>query len=161
MKTVLGVLALVATFESASAQTVSFESVRLADAMLNTTWPGMEASLPLIISGFKGQLKSGGASERASEVLSEEFQRNNTKENFAKSLALLLSESFSEAELKELAAFLLSPVGQRYLRLNSDAMKSPRFVLSMFNDACLTSARRLTASEWASIASICDKVKSP
>ena len=108
MKWILGAIATTAFLIACAAQSVSFESVRLADALTESSWPTLERSMPLLISGMRSQFVANGADETASRVLSEEIRRNLTRENLSKALASRLTERFSEPEMKELFVHALS-----------------------------------------------------
>ena len=86
-----------ALFSSISAaQVVTYESVRLADMLIEGTWQTMEQSFPAMITGLESDLRSGGATERASKVLAEETRRTLTRDNFTRFIAQALSEKLNE-----------------------------------------------------------------
>lgn len=148
--------ALLFTLFACAAQTLSFDSVRLADILLEATWPSTEKSIPLLVTGLKSQLVAGGTPDGPSRVFSEELQRGMTRENMSRYLAPVLSETFSDAEMKELLAFMRSPLGQKYLRMNND-ISGNRFIEPIAKQACGAAQKRLSTSEYSSLASICGR----
>jgi hypothetical protein len=153
----LSTVGLLFTLLACAAQTVSFDSVRLADMLLEATWPSTEKALPLLMSGLKSQLVAGGAADGPSRVFSEELQRSMTRENMSRSLAPFLSETFSDAEMKELVVFMRSPLGQKYLRMTNDISSGTRIIQPIAKQACEASQKRLSATDYASLVGICGR----
>ena len=78
-----------------------------------------------------------------------------SRENMSRAFATVLSEKLTEVELKDLAAFLVSPLGQKYLRVNNELSNAERFIVPMLREACQGAAARLSADDQRSIASTC------
>ena len=97
MKRIAAALILFSVSSVAVTQTVSYESVRLSDLFLDSSWKTLEQSLPPLMLGLESQLKTGGATEKASKVLTEEIRRAVTRENLSKSIAQALTEKFTGA----------------------------------------------------------------
>ena len=138
-----------------AAQVVTYESVRLADMLIEGTWQTMEQSFPAMITGLESDLRSGGATERASKVLAEETRRTLTRDNFTRFIAQALSEKLNEGELREIGAFLNSGAGQKWLRMSNDISASLKFLLPMVRQACDAANRQLSASDRGSLSKAC------
>lgn len=155
MKQLVTAFALSTFLSSASAQYVSFESVRLAEFMASNTWQSLEQSLPIITSGFEAQLKSNGVTEEASKVLAEEFRRSMTQENMTRALAQMLTESFSNEEIKDLNLFMQSKLGQKYLQINKEMSNNVKMMTPIFRQTCISANSQLSSLERSSIAKFC------
>lgn len=139
----------------AGAQPVSFESVRLADTMLEANWKTIEQSLPLITAGVESHLRTNGMSERASKILSEEIRRSLNKENLSKAIAAAATVKLTTEEIVETTKFLLSVAGRKYLSLNSE-LTSQDYARPMFRQACVAALRRVEGDlEQASMNNAC------
>ena len=155
MKTILRTLILLALLSACAAQTVSFEAVRLADTMLETGWPTMQNSLPVIISGMQSQLRTAGVTEQASKAYGEELVRSMTRDNLAKWYAQALTDSMSETELREIGTFLRSSVGQKYTKFNNDLAKGGEHFKPILKQACLAANERLSSTDRSSLSRTC------
>jgi hypothetical protein len=151
----LGAIVLLSGVLACAAQPVSFDSVRLADVLLESSWPAIERMTPLFVAGLKSQLVTGGMTDTASRVLSEEIQRSMTRETMSRALAIILSDRFTETETKELLGFMRSPLGEKYLQTNNDISSGTRLARPIFKQACDASLKRLSAADRSSLASAC------
>ena len=158
MKSMLRLLLVFGLLSACAAQTVSYESVRLAETFIATTWQGTEAALPLLASGIQAQFKGAGASEAASRIFAEEVRRGLTKDNLTKAMAQAITNNFTEVEQRELAAFAQSTLGQKFLQFNRDATSNPKYIAPILKAACTTTLERLSAPDRSTIANLCQQI---
>jgi hypothetical protein len=142
---------------SGLAQNVPFEAVRIADALGESGWQSVEQALPVLISGLQNQLKTEGATEKASTVLSTEIRRSLTRDNVVRAIAQGLTDKFSEAELKELSAFLQSKLGRRYLQFIKDSASDQKYLAPILKQACDAATSQLDLFERGSINGTCGR----
>nr|WP_315192456.1 hypothetical protein [uncultured Albidiferax sp.] len=144
---------------SVGAQSVSFESVRLADTIMESGWSAVEQSLPLMISGFEAQLKAGGVTERAARVFGEELRLSMSRDSMSKIYAIAVSAKLSPQEIREVSTFLQSKSGLKYLSLNNDFAANPAFIQPIAKQACNSAAQRLdSGTDKSSLSSICSQL---
>lgn len=139
------------------AQNVSFESVRIAESITQTTWDSVEKSLPTLALGLESQFRASGATEKASKVFAEEMKRSMNRENLTKALAQMLTESFNSDELAELAAFVQSKVGKKYLELSKEMGTNPKHIFHILRLACAAANAQLGTIDRGSISSACSR----
>lgn len=133
---------------------MSFESVRLADALAEHTWPTLEAALSPLFLGLEAQLRRNGTPDRASSVFVHELRKVFSRDNITKAMAAALNEKLNADETRELATFMQTRAGQKYLQLNTELTK-PRYFLPMVKQACENASSQLSASEHAGLGSAC------
>lgn len=155
MKTLFTTVALLSLHSFCTAQPISIEAARLADTFIEHTWPSQQKAIPLVIAGLQSQLKATGVNESATKVFGEELIRSMTKDNMSKMLAQGLTEVMSEAEQKEINAFLLTKTGQKYLKFSNDLTVNNQYTMTMLKQACVASNARLGSSDRSSIVGIC------
>lgn len=156
MNFLLPLVVLSASVSLCAAQTVSFESVRLAEVFVESQWASFEPALPTLIAGVQSQLRTAGASETASKTFADELRRSMSKENMTKAVAQALTQNFSEEELRELAVFIRSNLGQKFLQYNKDAMTNPKYFSSILKQACVATTQQLNSTDRSTI-SWCEK----
>lgn len=157
MKNMLRLLLLFGLLSACAAQTVSYESVRLAEMFISTTWKSTEAALPVLASGIQAQFKGAGASDAASKVFAEEVRRSLNKDNLTKAMAQAITNNFTDVEQRELAVFVHSTLGQKFLEFNKDATSNPKYYAPILKTACTTALQRLSAPDRSTIASLCNQ----
>lgn len=144
---------------SVGAQPVAFESVRLADTILESGWSTVEQSLPLIISGIEAQLKANGVTERAARVFGEELRLSMSRDNLSKVYALAVTAKFTPEEIREVSTFLQSKSGLKYLSLSKDFAANPAFSQPIAKQACNAAAQRLdSGTDRSSLSSVCSRL---
>jgi len=134
---------------SASAQTVSYEAVRVADLIItDSAWKPVGEMFSLVIDQASRDPKLK-AKNNADIVLVEELRRSLNRENFAKAMAQALTDNFSVDELKEIERFLRSPVGQKWASLSEKLTSDPKFFQPMIDQACDAAAKRLSGKKFS------------
>lgn len=157
MKHILASITLVAA-SAASAQSVAYDSVRLADALIESNWSSVEQALPLILAGLESQLKANGVTERASKVFGEELRQSMNRENFSRVFAVAVSAKFTPEEIRELTVFLQSKIGQKYASLTRDLAANPAYIAPIAKQACDGAVRRLDpGADRMSMSNICSR----
>ena len=142
---------------SASAQSVSAEAVRLANTLSGNSWQAFEQVMSTVIAGLQSQLKTAGATEKASAALSLELTRTFNRENFIRITAQSYVDSFSEAELKEINAFFQSQLGQKYLHSDEDGASAKKYFEPLLKQACVAATTQLDPSDRNSIEGACGR----
>ena len=139
----------------ANAQNVSFESVQLATHMVEQNWSQVENMFRLIEPGLRAELEKGSATKDAAKTFSEEFFKNITKENIAKSFAEILRQEFTDQEIAQINSFATSPIGKKYTQLFNDPKQSERLVKPALRAACDASSKKLGFFDRGSLNSMC------
>lgn len=124
---------------------VNYEAVRVADLIVT------DATIQPFKQAFSLEdiRKAGptGKSDKINKILAEELQRSLTRENLAKGVAQVLTETFTEDELKELDRFLRSPVGRKYLDLGKTLTENPKLFELIIHQTCEAASKRVGAKE--------------
>lgn len=140
----------------ANAQQASLESIRLADVLIEASWPTMVQMMPMVITGLTAQVRSRGKASPASEVFIEELHKAFLdRDTVARGLAVALAQQYSTQELLEITAFMQSPTGRKYLRFSTDARATTAFVAPVLKQACDLARPRLGAADQAELNSVC------
>lgn len=137
------------------AQSVSFESVRLAEILVEGTQQSMDQALPIVVAGMEAELRKRGATERATLVLSQELRGVFTRENVTKDMATFLSQRLSPAEAKDLAAFLQSSLGRKYVQLSKAASDGTSLSRRLIEQACEAAIGKLDREDSKGLAGMC------
>jgi hypothetical protein len=141
------------------AQNTSAEAARLADTLTENSWKAFEQLLPTVKAVRQSQLKTEGATEKASAALSSELGRFFTRENFSRVEAQFLADSFTEAELKEMSAFFQSQLGQKYLHFDGGSAFDKKYFEPMLKQACDAAIAQLDPLDRGSINRSCGRFK--
>lgn len=145
-----------ATSTLANAQQASLESIRLADVLVEASWPTMVQMMPVIIGGLTAQVRASGKATPASEVFIEELRKAfMDRDAVARGLAVALAQQYSTQELLEISAFMQSPTGRKYLRFSSDPRATTAFIAPVLKQACDLARPRLSAAEQVELNSVC------
>lgn len=136
-------------------QKTTYEAFKLSELMLNATWTTTQASLPILISGIQTQLLNEGVSKQTADIYAEELQKRLNREVFSKALAIYFSSALSVEEIDEVASFLKSRVGKKYLALSQDMMNNSSFVAAIMKPACDETFRRISKPEQHSLKALC------
>ena len=140
---------------SCASNSVTFESVRLADIMITANWSTFQSLLPIIQQSAQNKLKKSGASDHTAKIFSDEFGDSMSKENLSKIYALVITQHFSEHEQKELGEFLQSPLGIKYLEFGDEILKNPKLLKPILSQACKTTKQRVSSAEYKKISREC------
>ena len=144
---------------AASAQPVSFDSVRLADTLMESSWSSLEPILPVVIAGIENTLKTNGFTEHASKVYGEELRRIMSKDNFSRAVAVTVTAKFSPEEIRDISVFLQSKVGLKYLSLNKELASNTEVLLPLVKQACRSTVERLkSAADQTSMRDTCARL---
>lgn len=144
---------------SVGAQPVAFESVRLAETLVESGWSVVEQTLPPLVTGFESQLKANGVSERGSRIFGEELHRSMSKDNFSKAYAVAISAKFTPEEISEANAFLRGKSGQKFLSLSKEFASNPALVQPIVKQACSGAIQRLeTGTDASNLRSLCGRL---
>ena len=149
---------LIFALSAVGAQPVSFDSVRLADAIMASNWSSVEQALPTLIAGLESQMRASGVSERASKVFGEELRQSMSQDNLSRVIATVVTAKFTPDETRELSAFLQSKVGQKYLSINKDFSANPAYFGPIIKQACNGAVQRLQTTDKSSMSSICSRL---
>ena len=141
----------------APAQNVSYEAVRVADMLTDSGWQNLEQTLPALISAMEARLRVDGATEKAARVFGAEVKKSMNRDAVAKAMAVAITKRMSSEEVKELAAFLQSGAGSKYLQMQKDILADASLVAPMLRQACEASARQLNDVERGTISATCSK----
>lgn len=140
----------------ANAQQASLESIRLADLLIEASWPTMNQMMPMVIAGFTAQVRASGKATPASEVFIEELRKAFLdRDTVARGFAVALSQQYSTQELLEITAFMQSPTGRKYLRFSTDPRATTAFIAPVLKQACDLARPRLSAAEQAELNAVC------
>lgn len=157
MRTSLSVLLLAALPVVAPAQSVTYESVRLSELLLDETWSVQEQTIPTVIAALEAQLRQGGASDRVTTVFPREVRKALTRENIGKATAVFFSQKLSIEETRDLTAFMQSTLGRKYLSLSREMAGNSGFIAQILKQACSNSARELDASDRRALEPVCGR----
>ena len=157
MKRLVALLCLIAGSTTAFSQTVTYEAVRLTDQLIEGSWKNVERTVPTMLAGLGVQLEGAGASKEASKALTEELQRNFTKDNFAKGYSKQLSDRFSTEAVVKLTEFYASPLGQKFLKFSSSEEAGIQSVQLIIKSSCDTVKQKLGFFDRGTINSVCGK----
>ena len=138
----------------AYAQGESADVVRLANMLLEGSWPALEAGFPIILSGMEAKLQPH-VSERAAKTLSAKMSERLNRENLSKFYAVLLSTQMKNDELNELSAFLNFPTGQKYLKMSGDVTTNTKLMMPLMKEACELAALELSGTDKEKISAVC------
>ena len=141
----------------ASGQNISYEAYKLGEQFSAANWKSMEQSLPILITGLESQLRTGGATDRASKALAEQLRINMTQESFARLYAHVLSEKMSVEELKALHEFMQSAIGKKYLNLNNEMAGDLSYLRPLLRRSCEAANQQLSTFDRGSINSVCSQ----
>ena len=142
----------------AGAQNVSYEAMRLADLITESTWEATAQTIPLILAGAENQLRTASISEKAAKIFVAELRKTANRENITKALALTLSAKFSAQEAKDLAVFMQSELGRKYLDMSKDLATTSAYFMPIVKQACVSTVQQLSDSERQTTARICDRL---
>jgi hypothetical protein len=155
MRTLLAAIALAAS-TLVNAQQASVESVRLADVLIEASWPTMNQMMPVVIAGLAAQIRAGGKATPASEVFIEELHKAFLdRDTVARGLAVALSQQYSTQELLEITAFMQSPTGRKYLQFSTDPRATTAFIAPVLKQACERARPRLGDAGRAELNPVC------
>ena len=158
MKKITVVLWLLLTATCAHAQTPSPESLQFAGILVDKRWSQIEPLLPSILAGMESQARGNGAPAHVARILAEEFGKAFTKDTMSEITAQIISSSFTIEETKQLIEFFDSPLGQKYLGLNSILMNNVALFLPIARRTCAATVARLEEPDKTSLAKQCSRM---
>jgi len=135
-------------------QNVTFESVKIAETALNTTWPALESLLPVLLANLEKDLKSGGATETAAKIFTIEMKKAMNKDGVARAYAQTVAAKLNTQEQRDVFTFLTSNAGQKYLALSSQSA-GMEFIAPMVKQACAASSAQLGFFDRGSMNRVC------
>lgn len=162
MKQMLGLvrgallLALFVSTGAVRAQTVTFDSVKIAELVVSSSWDQLESLFPPLFTAIEANLKAEGATEKASKVFGAELQKAMNREAMTKVYAQLIASKYSEAEQRETLLFFSSTAGQKYLALSKQAAQ-PEVFSPIVKQACLASQPQLGVFDRGSLNRLCPR----
>jgi hypothetical protein len=136
------------------AQSVTFESVKIAETLVAANWAQLEPIFQVVFSTLETNIKSAGATENASKVFVSEMQKAINKEGVAKEYAKLIAAKFSAEEQRELFVFLNSGTGQKFLALSRQS-STDEFMAPMVKQACAGANSQLGFFDRGSLNRLC------
>lgn len=151
----MAAVALFLVFSDANAQSVSYESVRLSELFVESAWQSQEQALEAMLPGLETQLRQAGATERGASVFALELKKALNRESIGKALALFIDQKLTTDEMKELATFMKSNLGQKYLQLSRDLSTNIAVIGPIIKQACTASLRNLEAQDRKSVEAQC------
>jgi hypothetical protein len=134
-------------------QPITYEAVRLGEILVESGWSSLKAALPFLASGLSAQLRVAGVSEQAASALSREFSRAMTRESVGKAYALLISQQLTPDEARDLAAFLQTALGKKYLHMDLASNRS--VVKPILRSICDSAIASLAAPEARELRGAC------
>ena len=156
MKNILAVFCLF-SFSTVGMAQVSYEAVRFTDQVIEGSWKNVETVIPAILAGLKTQLETSGASKEASKALTDELQRNFTKENLARGYSKQVFEKFTADEIAKLSEFYSSAVGQKFLKFGTSEEANTQSVQYIMKTSCDSVKQKLGFFDRGTINSVCGK----
>jgi len=107
---------------SSYSQNVTYEAVKLAELLLNQSWEQQIKNMPVILTGFKSQIRQAGATEKASNIFADELAQAMNKDQFINIYAHVISLNLTQDETVQLDKFLRSDIGRKFLTLSNDVV---------------------------------------
>ena len=120
---------------AARSQAVTFDSVKIAETLIAANWVQLEGILPVIFTSLETDLKSGGATEKASKIFTDEIRKLMSREGVTRAYSQLIAAKLNADEQRETLTFMNSTAGQKYLALSKQSA-SEEFLLPMVKQAC-------------------------
>ncbi len=153
-------LASVLISSGVQAQTISYESFTISELTVAKSWENFRPMLDAMFLKLESDFKSGGATDRAAKVLTDQFSRGLTKESFSRLFAEVISEKMSPEEQREVLKFIQSEAGTKYFQVVSSQSDSlVKYFLPLFKQACATAEKDLGFFDRGSIKNICTPPK--
>lgn len=154
MKKTLAALALCCATSLCAAQAKVPEAKQLADMLIESNWPTVQATFPMLFAGMEANLKRS-MTENSAKTFREKLAERLTRENISRVYAESLSQQFDAEEISEIATFFRSPTGKKYLRSNSDVSKNAKMMLPVVREACESAAQDLSGNDKVAMSSVC------
>lgn len=128
------VLMLLSLSFAASTQTVSFDSLRLAEAVINAS---LQAGEQVFAQADQIAAKQG-VTNKASRMLSDEIVNVGIRTRAAS-----YTEKLTEEQIKQALSFFKTEAGQKFLRVEAEDSIAPGDQASDMKEACAAAAQRL------------------
>ena len=147
-------------FGFAHAQSVSFESFKIAEVVISTTWKNAEDNiLPALILKIETDLKAGSATDKAARVMAEEVRKAFSRDNFTKVVAQSISAMMTADEQRQTLLFLQSSAGQKYLKIGGgESQEATQLVVALIKQACVAANAQLGFFERGSLNGMCGRL---
>jgi hypothetical protein len=137
------------------AQNVSYDSVQLANLLVERQWSSLDQIVKLMEPGLTKELEKSGATIDASRILIEEMYKNFNKNNVGRGFAKFISDEFTPSEVKQLLEFWQSPVAEKYMKLVSSEKQAAAIVSFVMKEACASANNKLSFFDRGSINQSC------
>lgn len=142
------------------AQSIPFESFKIADIVMTSGWENMEKNLlPGVLMKLESDLKAGSATNNAAKVFVEEFRSVFGKDNFTKATAEVIAKKMTIDEQRQTLTFLQSEAGRKYGELSGgkgDEMLQA--IVPMLKQACQAANAKLGLFDRGSLNSTCGRL---
>jgi hypothetical protein len=139
----------------ALAQNVSYDAARLANIVVEQSWPQFQQLLDTMKGGMISNLEKSGATKDASKVLTDEVLRGMNKSNLGRGYAQIITSEFTELETKQLLEFWSSPLAEKYNRVFISDKNLRGVMHVVMRDACNSANAQLSSVDRGSINSVC------
>lgn len=120
---------------AARSQAVTFDSVKIAETLIAANWAQFEVVLPVMFTSLETDLKSGGATEKASKIFADEMRKLMSREGVTRAYSQLIAAKLNADEQRDTLTFLNSAAGLKYLALTKQSA-AEEFILPMVKQAC-------------------------
>ena len=141
------------------AQDYSKPAYQVAKAMVDAEWTRAQKILNSAGSELEKAMTSSGVSGNVSKIWSEEVVKNLTRENFTLVVSEMLEKELEPDDLKTLADFFYSPLGNKYIAFLSKIGNDPEFLRNAFipllKNSCTSARERLGFFEKRDLDKIC------
>lgn len=133
---ILGCVFYVACCTTVHAETVSPESIAIAQILTTQSWSSLEQEMPTLVANLEADLKQRGASGRAAAAFAGEFRKAMTKQAVAKLLAQEIALSMSRDEQTVALAFVQTSAGKKLISIGESGLKIEAAVESLRDELC-------------------------
>ena len=141
----------------ALSQNVSYEAVRLADIFVQSNWSAIDQSMPAISAMLEKQMTANGSSDDLPKIYTIKFRAAFSKENVGKIVAQLLTQKLTTGEIREVAAFMQTSAGKKYLGLSGELSKSTQLIVPIFQQACRDADLEVSSSDKRGLRLFCNQ----
>lgn len=142
---------------AAHSQNVSFDAVKISEALTSATWEQIEQIIPALMLKLEKDMMSSGATDQASKVYAEELRRTFTRDNLTRIWAQMVSSRLTVEEQQEVLGFLQSSSGQKFLALSQESKLNVKYTLPLLKQSCSSANSRLDSSDRLSLQKVCGR----
>lgn len=148
----LGCVLFVAGFTVVHAETISPESMALAQILTSGSWSSFEQVMPILVAELEADFKKQGTSDRAATAFSDEFRKAMTRQAVEKIFAQEIALSMSRDEQKAALAFVQTSAGKKLMSIAELGLTAETAAESLIDEVCpLIRKSQLSPADLASL----------